>query len=150
MDNTKQCSCQCSDCGAEPHYAINKKIIIISWQRLISDGSTCPRCGSTEEELDKAVIELRNSLNPLGIEIILNKSELTLAEFKKDSVKSNRIMFNDCPLEDLINAKTGQSQCCDVCGDNKCRTVDIEGESFETIPASLIVKAGLLAFAKIN
>ncbi|MBC7131250.1 DUF2703 domain-containing protein, partial [Candidatus Bathyarchaeota archaeon] len=25
----------------------------IKWQRLVSDGQTCPRCGSTEEELER-------------------------------------------------------------------------------------------------
>lgn len=48
-----------------------------------------------------------------------------------------------------MNARTGQSQCCDVCGDEECRTVEIDGETLEAIPAELIVKAGLIAAAEI-
>jgi DNA repair exonuclease SbcCD ATPase subunit len=123
----------------------SKKNLVITWQRLISEGNTCPRCGSKEDELDKAALQLKEKLNPLGIEVVLEKTELTLKEFKKDPIQSNRILFNGKSLEDLIGAETGQSQCCDVCGDKECRTVKIEEESHETIPADIIVKAGLVA-----
>ncbi|MFA6393411.1 MAG: DUF2703 domain-containing protein [Patescibacteria group bacterium] len=145
MSNKNQCDCQ-SDC--EPKNE-NKKILTIDWQRLVSDGSTCPRCGSTESELDKAANQLEKALSPLGIKVELRKIELTLEEFKKDPVKSNTILFNGVALEDLIEAKTGHSQCCDVCGDEECRTVEVNGESHETIPADIIVKAGLIAGSRI-
>lgn len=125
-----------------------KKNLVITWQRLISEGNTCPRCGSTENELDKAVLQLKEKLNPLGIEVVLEKTELTLKEFNKDPIQSNRILFNGKLLEDLIDAETGQSQCCDVCGDKECRIIKIKEESHETIPADIIVKAGLVAASK--
>src|SRR4030042_2038743 len=112
-----------------------KKNLVITWQRLISEGNTCPRCGSTENELDKAVLQLKEKLNPLGIEVVLKKTELALEEFNKDPTQSNRILFNGKSLEGLIGAEIGHSQCCDVCGDKKCRTVKIKEESHETIPA---------------
>ncbi|OGZ32446.1 MAG: heavy metal sensor signal transduction histidine kinase [Candidatus Portnoybacteria bacterium RBG_13_40_8] len=121
-----------------------KNKLVITWQRLISDGNTCPRCGSTENELDKAVLQLKEKLNPKGIEVVLKKKELTLEEFKKDPIQSNRILFNGKPLEDLIGAETGQSHCCNVCGDKECRTVETKEESHETIPADMIVRAGLV------
>ena len=120
------------------------KNLIITWQRLISNGNTCPRCGLTETELDKAILQLKRKLNPLGIKVILKKIELTRQEFEKDPIQSNKILFNGKLLEDLINVKTGQSQCCDACGDNECRTVKIGDQSHETIPASVIIKAGLI------
>jgi len=144
MNESNRCGCRCGDCGSEKD---NEKILTISWQRLVSDGGTCPRCGSTEDELDKAILKLKSALSPLGIKVELQKSELSLEEFKKNPVKSNTILFNGISLEDLIEAKTGQSQCCDVCGDEECRTVEVGGESYETIPAELIIKAGLIAGA---
>lgn len=75
MDNTNQCGCQCGDCGTEPINRGNNKILFISWQRLVSDGSTCPRCGSTEDELNKAVLLLRRALDPLGIKVLVEKRE---------------------------------------------------------------------------
>ncbi|GBD38490.1 hypothetical protein HRbin37_00740 [bacterium HR37] len=65
-----------------------KKILKIKWQRLVPEGETCPRCGSTEKELDKAILILKKSLAPLGIEVELEKEELSLSEFKKDPLRS--------------------------------------------------------------
>ncbi len=134
-----KCNCQC-DCNKN-----TEKNLTIVWRRLISEGSTCPRCGSTEDELDKAVIQLKEKLDPLGIEVVLQKEEITLEEFKKDPLKSNQILLNGQLLDDVINAKTGESQCCDVCGDEKCRTVEVGDRSYETIPSKLIVEASFKA-----
>ncbi len=136
------CNCQSCGCNSETE---SKKSLVISWQRLVSDGSTCPRCGSTEDELDKAVSQLKEKLNPQGIEIILRKEEITLDEFKQNPLMSNRITFNGQSLEELLNAKIGHSKCCNVCGDEECRTTEIKENSYETIPADLIVEAGLKA-----
>lgn len=136
MKQINKCNCQCG-CG------FTKKILTISWQRLIDRGNTCPRCKSTEDELEKAVQQLNDKLGLLGIDVILEKTELLRDEFKKDPIESNRILFNGRSLEDIIGAKTGQSQCCDMCGDEACRTVEIGGKTYETIPVEIIVKAGL-------
>ncbi len=121
-----------------------EKTLKIQWQRLIADGKTCPRCGSTETELAKAIPQLKKALKPLGIKVVFEKSKLTIEEFKKNPIQSNRILFNGHLLEDLIRAKTGQSQCCDQCGDEECRTVETEEGSLEVVPADLIVKAGMI------
>jgi hypothetical protein len=136
------------------YYYIGRRRIImktlkIKWQRLISDGQTCPRCGSTEQELEKAISILGQSLAPLKIEIVLEKDELSVAEFKKDPLRSNQIWLNDRLLEEWIGGKGGQSQCCDVCGPAKCRTVGMGNEVYETIPANLIIEAGLLAASQL-
>lgn len=127
----------------------NMKILKIKWQRLISNEQTCPRCSSTEKEIEKAIPALKQSLCPLGIEVILEKEELSLAKFKKDPFQSNRIWINDQSLEELINAEVGQSSCCDVCGPSECRTVEVEGKVYETISANLVIRAGLLAGSKL-
>lgn len=124
-------------------------ILKIKWKRLISNGETCPRCGSTEEELGKAVSILKQSLAPLGIEVILEKEELSVAEFKKDPLQSNRIWINNRLLEDWIDGEVGHSLCCDVCGPSECRTVEVEGQVYETIPSEIIIKAGLSAASQL-
>ena len=138
--------------GSSPSGPIYKgpaKILKIKWKRLISEGETCPRCGSTEEELRMAVSTLRQSLAPLGIEVFMEKEGLSVAEFKKDPLQSNRIWINNRLLEDWIEGKVGQSHCCDVCGPHDCRTVEVEGEIYETIPAEIIIKAGLSAASRL-
>lgn len=125
------------------------KILTIKWQRLLYDGQTCPRCGSTGDEVGKAVTTLRQALTPLGIVVVLEKGELSVAEFKQDPLRSNEIWIGGRLLEDWLGAQTGQSACCDVCGPNDCRTVNVAGESHEVVPAELIVRAGLLAAAQL-
>jgi Domain of unknown function (DUF2703) len=61
----------------------SESILKIKWKRLISNGETCPRCGSTERELRKAVSTLKRPLAPLGIKVILEKEELSDTKFRK-------------------------------------------------------------------
>ena len=121
-----------------------QKSVKIEWQRLIVDKGTCPRCGSTEQELDKAI----KKLGRLGIKVELKKKEISPAQFKKAPTESNRILIAGKPLEYWLSAQTGKSPCCSACGDNECRTVEVEDQVYETIPAELIVKASLEALKK--
>jgi hypothetical protein len=127
----------------------NVKTIKIQWQRLITDDGTCPRCGATGEEVDKAYKSLRQTLTPLGINVVLEKKALDRIVFKKDPSQSNRIIIGDQPLEDWLKARTGQSSCCGACGDTECRTIEAQGKIYETIPAELIIKAGLMAASQL-
>ena len=117
----------------------------IKWQRLISEGETCRRCGSTGKEVDKAVFALSRALAPLGIKIRLEKEGLSIHGFRKDLLRSNRILINNRLLEDWLGAEVGHSPCCDVCGPSECRTLEVKGRVYEVIPARLIIKAGLVA-----
>lgn len=125
------------------------KTLKIRWQRLVFNGQTCPRCASTGEEIEKAADVLKQILAPLGIEVVTEKIELSHAEFSKNPLESNRIWIGDMPLEEWINGKVDQSSCCDVCSPYDCRTVTVEGKTYETIPADLIIKAGLLAASNL-
>lgn len=118
-----------------------QKTIAIEWQRLVVDKETCPRCGSTEKELEKAI----KSLNKLGIKTELKKKEIRLASFKKQPQESNKIIIAGKPMEEWLSAQTGHSPCCDACGDCECRTVEYHGRVYETITAELIVQAVLKA-----
>ncbi|MCX7927614.1 MAG: DUF2703 domain-containing protein [Candidatus Omnitrophica bacterium] len=126
------------------------KILKIKWQRLVYKGKTCPRCSLTEKEIDNAFSVLRQSCAPLGIQVRLEKTKLSLLRFKKRPSESNRIWINNRPLENWLKANAGKSQCCDVCGPAECRILDVKGKKYEAIPAELIVQAGLLAATKMK
>lgn len=115
----------------------------------MDDGQTCPRCGSTETEIGKAVTLLTQSLAPLGIAVVLEKSELSNEQFACAPLQSNAIRIDGKLLEEWVGGETGQSPCCEVCGPNDCRTMAVGSEVFEVIPTELIVKAGLLAAAQL-
>lgn len=122
----------------------------LRWQRLVDNKKrTCPRCGGTEEELDKAYLKLKEALSPLGIDVVVEKKELGINEFKANPLASNKIWIGNKTLEEWLSAETGKSRCCDVCGDKECRTVEIGNQVYETIPASIIIKAGLMAAAEM-
>ena len=127
----------------------NRKELIISWQRLVLEGESCSRCRATEAEVEKAVVSLKSALAPLGVEVVLEKKSLAVEEFKRDTLESNMIRLNGRLLEEWLEAKAGKSQCCDVCGSSDCRTVNIKGEIYETIPSEIIIKAGLLVAAEL-
>ena len=125
------------------------KTLKIQWQRLMVEDATCPRCGATEQEVDKAFASLKKSLNPLGIKVDLEKKVVDLAAFKKNPSQSNLIMIGKKSLEDWLKARTGESSCCGPCGDTECRTIEAQGKIYETIPAELIIKAGLMAAGEL-
>ena len=125
------------------------KALNIKWQRLVTKGQTCERCGSTEKELEEAISNLKKSLLPMDIDVVLEKYEIPFEEFQKNSLGSNRIWIDDKPLEEWIGGIVGQSPCCGPCGDSECRTVCVDGQDYDTIPADLISRAGLLAASRL-
>ncbi len=125
-----------------------QRILHITWQRLVDDASaTCPRCSDTGENLDAAVDILQPALSREGIHILVEKKRILPMVFNQNPLDSNRIFVEGKPLENWLHAETGQSPCCDACGDNECRTLIYEGNAYEDIPAKLIV-LGILRAAK--
>ena len=117
----------------------------IIWQRLVSAGGTCPRCDATYQHLQSAVVKLREALKPLNVEPTLEVREISESSFRKEPAQSNRIWIADKSIEEWIGAGVGSSKCCSVCGDEPCRTMEVEGAVFEDIPEAVIMKAALIA-----
>jgi len=120
--------------------------IVITWQRLVDEqGRTCDRCGATEQELFKALRFLTKALGPVGLSFTLEQEALSPAEFSLEPLRSNRILIDGRELEQWLGAEVGQSPCCGPCGDTECRTLKLADRVYETIPAELIIQAGLKA-----
>jgi hypothetical protein len=125
------------------------KPLPIVWQRLVREGATCPRCESTQHNVTAALAQLRTALRPLGIEPVLDTQALDDAAFRANPSASNCIWIGGQPMEHWLNARHGSSPCCDVCGDLPCRTMEVDGTTYEAIPAELIVRAGVVAAARM-
>lgn len=123
------------------------KPLPIVWKRLVMQGETCPRCGSTQQNVMGAVTQLEAALRPLGIQPVLQTQAMDDASFRADPAESNRIWIAGQPMETWLGARVGSSPCCAVCGDLPCRTLELDGSSHESIPEALIVKAGIIAAA---
>lgn len=126
------------------------KTLTFVWQRLVSNGQTCPRCAGTGNEVERALQQLQAQLRPLGIEPVLETREIDEAAFKANPSESNRIWIAGKPMEEWLKATVGSSRCCSVCGDSECRTVAVGGSAYEVVPEELLVKAGLIAALTIN
>lgn len=127
-----------------------RRSLPIVWQRLVNaGGQTCKRCEATSEGLKRAVEKLEAALNPLDIEPIVEIRALDSNAFKTDPSASNRIWIAGKPIEEWLNAQVSSSRCCRVCGNAKCRTLELGDAVFESIPSDLILKAALLAAAQL-
>lgn len=126
------------------------RILPIIWQRLVNaQGRTCPRCQGTGDEVLHAVERLQVALAPLGVEPRLETVELDEAAFLERPSESNRVWIAGKPFEEWLDARTGSSRCCDECGDNDCRTVEVAGQTYEVIPEGMLVRAGMIAASRM-
>ena len=100
--------------------------------------------------MERAYRRLREQLIPLGVEPTLETREIDQATFKADPSQSNRVWIAGKPVEDWLNATVGSSRCCSVCGDDECRTLEVDGASYDVVPEDLIVRAGLIAALTIK
>lgn len=125
------------------------KPLPLVWKRLVNEGATCPRCGSTQQNVISAVAKLKTALHPLGIEPVLETQVMDDAAFRANPSESNRIWIDGEPMEDWLGARPGSSPCCEVCGDLPCRTVEVDGITFDAIPEELIVRAAIVAASKL-
>lgn len=126
------------------------KTLVVEWQRLLDEHhKTCPRCGATEQEVERAVTGLNRELRPFGINASLVKKAIGPEDFRKDVLQSNKIVIAGKTLEEWLGAGTGQSPCCEVCGNAECRTVEYDDHTHEAVPSELIIRAGLLAAAEV-
>jgi hypothetical protein len=88
------------------------KTLVIEWQRLLDEQEkTCPRCETTEQEVEKAVNSLNKELSTYGIAVTLRKRAIDPENFKKDVLQSNKIMIESKALEVWLGAKTDKSKC---------------------------------------
>lgn len=127
------------------------KTLKIVWQRLVNEaGSTCPRCQGTHEEIENAVHKLQAALSPLGMKVKLETQTISQTEFLDQPYESNRIWIDGKPIEEWLGATAGSSPCCNECGDNDCRTMEVDNQTYEVIPEDLLIKAGLVAASQIK
>ena len=148
------CGCPYMAAAEEVPMKRNMKPLTLRWERLVDEKSqTCERCGSTGTEVDKAYRSLKESLGGLGIEVVLETRALDPETCAKDVTQSNRIWIGGAPLEELLDATVGKSPCgfcCEELGEGvECRTITVDGTTYESIPEGLIVRAGLVAASRM-
>ncbi len=129
------------------------KTLVLEWQRMIDEeGNVCCSSEDTRMAVETAREKLAKELEAHGIKVVLAKSDFSPEECKECPERSNRILIAGCGIDYWLQAEVGSSPCEGFCkealGDKgSCQNLIYEGETYEVIPAELIVKAGLAAAA---
>ena len=118
------------------------KTLVIEWKHLEVDGNTCVRCSDTGEALREAIEQLAEECRSLGWEIKFKETRLAA----EDVAESNAILFNGKPLEALLPEARASATHCESCSritgkSTACRTIEFAGDTYGSIPASLIRQA---------
>lgn len=124
------------------------KELVIEWRHYDKLGETCDRCASTGASVREVVAELRRELSQEGVSVTFIETLLS----ENLMSQSNLVLFNGVPLESLLDqAVAGENSCpscsCLTGSETSCRTVTLEGTTYEEIPADLIRKAAYKALA---
>lgn len=111
--------------------------IRIEWRHYDKAGATCDRCGDTGANLKQVIGEYARH------GVVIELQETLLDEGRID--ESNLVLVNGLPLEELLTATTGASDCpscsCLTGSETSCRTVQCGGEVYEELTPELIRKA---------
>ena len=112
--------------------------VVIEWRHYDKAGATCDRCGDTGTNLKQVITEYAAK----GVVIELQETLLNEEQISE----SNLVLINGVPLEELLAATTGASDCptcsCLTGSATSCRTVECGSEVFEELTPELL-KRGL-------
>lgn len=110
--------------------------IRVEWRHYEKAGATCNRCGDTGANLKQVIAEYAGQ----GVLIELQETFLNEEQISE----SNLVLINGVPLEELLAATAGESDCpscsCLTGSATSCRTLQCDGETFEELTPALLRK----------
>lgn len=110
--------------------------IRIEWRHYDKSGATCDRCGDTGANLQQVIADYARQ----GVLIELQETLLDESSISE----SNLVLINGLPLEELLAATAGESDCpscsCLTGSATSCRTVQCDDEVFEELTPELLRK----------
>lgn len=151
-DNNKDCGCSSNSgdcCSIKSDTAksdgaselVEKKSITIDF--LFLDLSVCTRCQDTDTSLEEALAEVSKVLQATGIEVIVNKINVSSEELalKYKFISSPTIRANGRDIQMEFKENLCES-CGDLCGDEvECRVWIYQGREYNAPPKSMIIEA---------
>ncbi len=126
------------------------KELNIEWMHFETGRETCLRCSETGKTLDHVITCLKHELKYKGVEVTFRETLLPESQM----AHSNEILFNNVPLEEILDEATSSENYCSSCTcltgrETWCRTIEHEGKTYEEIPEELIRKAAFKAIGLI-
>ncbi|MDO6354834.1 DUF2703 domain-containing protein [Caloramator sp. CAR-1] len=146
MENKNKSCCSCgSACCGEVNTKVNKRKLVIDF--LYLDLTSCDRCMKTDDTLDEALNEVKRVLEATGIEVVVNKINITNEDLAKKYkfVSSPTIRINGRDIQ--MDIKESPCKACgDLCGDDvDCRVWVYQGKEYDFPPKEMIIESILKA-----
>lgn len=135
------CTCDSGCCDATKDNEFKKRSIIIDF--LFLDLSVCTRCQGADTTLDEALVEVSKVLKSTGLEVIVNKINVTTEELaiQHRFVSSPTIRVNGIDIQMEVKESLCES-CGDLCGDEvDCRVWVYQGKDYTVPPKAMIIEA---------
>ena len=113
----------------------------IEWMHYDKEGETCIRCNSTGDNIKAALEVVSTDDTYKNIKINYKETILEASEMPD----SNTVIINGQKLEDILNAKASENYChscsCLKGSGTNCRTIELNDESYESLPKEMILEA---------
>ena len=146
MEKSNCGCCSCSSdccCGGAENKEMDKRHVVVDF--LYLDLSSCTWCQGTDKNLEEALTGISNVLELAGIEVELNKINVTSEELaiKHKFISSPTIRVNGRDIQMEVRESRCES-CGDLCGDEvDCRVWVYKDQEY-TIPPKALIMEGIL------
>ena len=123
------------------------KEVVVAWNKCVDkDAKPINCCGISEEQLKKAITMMEES----GVKVALKVQQMTMDAEHKSCSAMPKATFNGKTMAELLNGEQVMAKCSKACaghegGKAECEMLKIGDKTYETIPAEMIAKAGILA-----
>lgn len=112
--------------------------------------NTCEPVVKTRETLKTLQEQLGPKLEKIGFQIVMKEEKLPESDPEGENRRNLITLscpdldFEDTPLEEIIGAESTSEEC--SCGTGTCRTLQVEGQTYQAVPPGLITD-GMLRVA---
>ena len=115
--------------------------VTVEVERLVVEGETCERCGSTWEAALEAADMVAAEVAGIGLSVDVNEVPLSPDRISD----SNRVLVNGRSVEEWLDGSAAMTECAscgDLLGESVCcRSYEIDGVTSDSLPVEDIARA---------
>ncbi len=109
---------------------------------------TCDPVVKTRETLKTLLEQMGPKMEKIGFQVVMKEEDLSDTKYDERknliTLACPELDFGETPLEEIIGAEAVEEAC--SCGDGTCRSLRVEGQSYQAVPPGLITD-GMLRVA---
>jgi hypothetical protein len=138
------------------------QVIKLAWHKVTQDdGTICPLSTDTQAQVELAAEELRSTLAPNGVDVVVET--LTPEKVEGQECLCNRVLVQGRFVDEWLGAEIARTPCSGCPNQAGCATgsgsgracggqtaLIYQGRAHDIVPANLIVMAGMIAAADLT